>query len=130
MSTLHQIEFFAAPAATIFTTFMDEKKHAALTGAEASIDPVKGGQFSVWDGYATGTTIELIPESRIVQQWRASDWPENVTSTLTLELISHNEGTQLSLTQEGIPEDDLENIKRGWIEFYWEPLREKLAAQP
>ena len=37
-------------------------------GAEA------GGAFSLFGGYVTGRQVELVPDERIVQAWRAASW--------------------------------------------------------
>ncbi|MGZ5502718.1 MAG: SRPBCC domain-containing protein [Halobacteriota archaeon] len=43
-------------------------------------------EFSSFDGWASGTTLELIPDKKIMQKWRAAEWPEGHYSTVTFEL--------------------------------------------
>lgn len=108
---------------------MEEKQHAAFTKAEAAIENKVGGEFNVWDGYATGKNLELIPNKKIVQEWRASDWDEGLVSKVTFELFSENEGTKLVFSQENIPHDKVDEITNGWKEFYWEPLQNYFKDQ-
>ena len=54
---------------------MDSKKHAEFTHSPAIIDRKVGGEFITFDGWASGTTLELIPDKKIEQKWRAADWP-------------------------------------------------------
>jgi activator of HSP90 ATPase len=38
-------------------------------------------------------------------------------------------GTRLTFTQRGIPEEEYESIRQGWIDYYWEPMKELLHRQ-
>lgn len=103
---------------------MDDKQHAAFTNGEAKIARTIGGAFTTFDGWATGKTLELVPDKKIVQEWRASDWPENSLSTITLELSPVAEGTVVQFTQINVPSSFAKSIAKGWKEFYWEPLQD------
>ena len=65
---------------------MDEKKHAQFTGAKVKISRKTGGKFDIWEGAITGENLELVPDKKIVQSWRYSDWPEGQFSTVTFSL--------------------------------------------
>ncbi len=117
---------FDAPAKDVYNAFMDEDKHAKFTGYPASIENKVGGSFNVSGDYATGKNIELKPGRKVVQTWRASDWPDRVESTLTLDLSEKNGVTTLKLTQKGIPKEHAKDISDGWHEYYWQPLKEYL----
>ena len=101
---------------------MDSKKHAEFTHSPAIIDRKVGGEFSTFDGWASGTTLELIPDKKIVQKWRAADWPQGYYSTVTFELSAEGQETKLVFTQAGIPEDLYADLESGWAEFYWDNL--------
>jgi len=90
--TLHQTIHFKATAHALYEALMDSKKHAAFTEAQATISRKAGGTFQAYDGYATGKNIELIPDKKIVQSWRASDWPEGHHSLVTFEFKEKNGG--------------------------------------
>lgn len=125
--TINQtIEFKATPEA-VYEIIMDEKQHASFTSASATIGRKVGDKFSVWSGYATGKNLELVPNKKIVQTWRASDWPDGVESKVTFELIAKNGGCELRFTQEGIPEDQYKDIKQGWIDNYWDLMKDYLS---
>ncbi|MEK7637408.1 MAG: SRPBCC family protein [Patescibacteria group bacterium] len=112
----------------IFELWLDSTKHAALTGGEAHIVPKVGGKFTVFDGWATGATVELVPDRKIVQTWRADDWPPGQESTVTLTLRPAKGGTNLSFQQTGVPAAKAKAIAQGWRDYYWTPLRELLMA--
>jgi len=59
---------------------MDSKKHADFTHSPAVIRREAGGEFSLFDGWASGTTIELIPDIKLRKKWRGADWPEDCCS--------------------------------------------------
>jgi activator of HSP90 ATPase len=76
-----------------------------------------------YDDYITGKNIELIPDIKIVQDWRAVDWPEGYFSRVTFELTPVPEGTRLDFTHTGIPEGEQASFEQGWIDNYWEPMK-------
>lgn len=121
--TIKQTVQFKAEPEEVYEALMDPKKHASFTGGKAAISRKVGGEFSVWDGYAEGVNIELIPHKRIVQSWRASDWPEGIYSTVKFEFTRIKGGTRMSFTQSGVPEEFIRDIKQGWKDFYWAPMK-------
>ncbi len=70
----HSVRFSAKPR-VIYQLLMDSKKHSAFTGAPAKIDPKVGGQFAAWGPHLRGINVELVKNKRIVQAWRAKNWP-------------------------------------------------------
>jgi activator of HSP90 ATPase len=121
--TIRQTLSFHARAHEVFEMLMDEKKHALFTGGSAQIDRNVGGTFSTNDGYSTGTNLELVQDAKIVQTWRASDWPDGHFSTLTIILSPVSSKTLLSFVQTGVPSDQFEEISKGWYDYYWNPLK-------
>lgn len=127
--TIKQAATFHCSPLKVYEVLMDERKHAQLTGAPATISRKVGGNFSIYGAYATGKNIELITGKKIVQTWRSSDWPENEISVVTFNLQETKKGTRLSFIQTGVPEDQYESIKQGWIDFYWEPMKQLLESK-
>jgi activator of HSP90 ATPase len=127
MKTIRQTVAINAAPLDVYEALMDSKAHSKFTGSAARVSPQVGGRFETYDGYAEGTNLELVPGRRIVQAWRASDWPEDHYSTVTFALANAAGGTTLTFTQTGVPDDQEGAIRQGWIEFYWEPLRALFA---
>jgi len=71
--TIKQSVTIKASPHVVYEALMDSKKHAAFTGGKATISRKVGGKFSVFDEYAEGENLELVPDKKIVQSWRASD---------------------------------------------------------
>lgn len=122
-NSFKQIVTFSAPPHDVFEALMDAKQHAEFTGDTAKITRKVGGAFSVFGGYATGKTLKLLPDKKIVQQWRASDWPADVYSVVTFNLENRRRGTKLTFTHQGVPDDFVDDVKQGWLDYYWTPLQ-------
>lgn len=96
------------------------------TGDIAEINPIPGGEFSLWDGSITGKFIELTPFNKIIQQWYFGDQKDD--SIVTFKFHDHKKGTSLEITQTNIPEEAFEDLVDGWnneyvgslIDFYTE----------
>ena len=122
MSNIHQeIKLSAAPA-RVYNALVDSSAFAELTGAPASGDATEGAAFSAFGGHITGRHVELVPNQRIVQAWRAKAWPEGVYSIARFELHADGKGTKLVLNHDGFPEDMKEHLANGWHSNYWEKL--------
>jgi activator of HSP90 ATPase len=126
MAKLSQTIIFNATPHDVFELIMDSKMHSAFTGDRAVIDRNIGGTFKVYGNYITGENLEVIPNKKIVQKWRASDWPRGFYSKAIFEFRKSKNKTTLKFKQEGVPEDKCEDIKEGWIDFYWTPMKKFL----
>ena len=112
----------------VYEALMDQKMHAKFTKHPAKISRKVGGKFSAFDGFCGGVNLELVEGKKIVQSWCASDWPKGSLSTVTFSFSKVPGGTKLTFTQNGIPEKLVEDMKNGWKEFYWVPLKKMLEA--
>ena len=124
--TIKQTATFKATPHEVYEALMDSAKHAKFTGSKARISREVGGKFSAFDGYSEGTNLELVPDEKIVQTWRASDWPAGHYSTVTFLLKGIDKGTKLTFTQVSVPDEQLEDVSQGWKDFYWTPMKRML----
>ena len=116
---------FRATPDVIFAAWLDSATHTEIVGAESVIDPCVKGNFTIWDGYITGSNEFLELNKKIVQTWRTNEFPdESPDSLLELELEEITNGTKLRLTHSNIPEGQGESYKQGWIDYYFEPMKE------
>jgi activator of HSP90 ATPase len=123
---IKQTVTFKASPHEVYEALMDSKKHAAFSNSEAKISREVGGEYMAYDGYITGKNIELVPDKKIVQSWRASDWEEDYFSTINFELTPVPEGTRLDFTHADVPSGTEDEFTQGWIDNYWEPMRKYL----
>ncbi len=121
--TIQQTVTFNASPHEVYEALMDSEKHAAFTGGNAQISRAVGGRLMAYDDYIAGKNIELVPDQKIVQDWRASDWPEGYFSRVTFEFTAVPEGTCLDFTQSHLPEGTEAEFTQGWIDNYWEPMK-------
>lgn len=125
--TIRQSVTFKASPHEVYEVIMDARKHAALTGGEVTMPRTAGSKFTVYGGDIEGVNLELVPDVKIVQSWRYSDWPEGHYSTATFALAAVPKGTRLTFTQSGVPAQFYQDIKQGWQDYYWTPMREMLG---
>jgi activator of HSP90 ATPase len=122
--TIRQSVTFVASPHQVYEALMDSRKHARFTGAKARISRKMGGKFTAYDGYIEGIHLNLIPDKKIIQSWRGSDWPEGHYSRATFSLKKVKNGTRLSFTQSGVPDQHYTDIHQGWRDYYWKPMKE------
>jgi uncharacterized protein YndB with AHSA1/START domain len=115
----------------VYDAYTDPKKHSEFTDSKATGKPVVGGKFSSWDGYIFGKYLELNDGERVVQEWTTTDWEEGYgPSKLELTFRAIPQGTELCMVHSNVPKAQAEEVEGGWVEFYWEPLKEYFANLP
>ncbi|HET7153601.1 MAG TPA: SRPBCC family protein [Candidatus Kapabacteria bacterium] len=124
--SIRQSATFNVKPSEVYETLMDSRKHTAFSGAKANISRKVGGKFTAFDGYCEGRNLELVANKKIVQEWRGSDWPKGSYSKVTYSLKAVKGGTKLSFYQSGVPAKFHADIKQGWIDFYWNPMKKVL----
>jgi activator of HSP90 ATPase len=114
-----------ATAKEIYIAWLDSKKHSAFTGGgKAKIDPKVKGKFTAWEDYISGTNLELIPNKKIVQAWRTTEFPaKHPDSILEVILEPAAKGTKVTLVHSEIPEGQSADYKKGWKDFYLTPMK-------
>jgi activator of HSP90 ATPase len=127
--TIRQVATFKTTPHEVYELLMDEKQHGKFTGGKAVISKNVGESFSIYDGDITGTNLELVPDRKIVQSWRYSDWPKDHFSKVTFSIKEISTGTYLNFTQSGVPEDKADEIAQGWKDYYWEPMKKILEKK-
>ncbi len=108
----------------LFKAWLDSKEHSKFTGSPAKINPKVGGKFTAWEGYISGTTLEIEPGKRILQSWRTTEFPEeSPDSKIEIFFEKASAGTKLTLRHFEIPQDQVAEYKKGWKDFYFEPMK-------
>jgi activator of HSP90 ATPase len=137
--SIHQEPVFKASRKRVYDALTDAKqfdKIIQLSGAmqsmhladkSAEISREVGGAFALFGGHITGRHVELVPDQRIVQAWRAGNWAPGVYSIARFELVEQGSGTRIVFDHTGFPKGDAESLASGWKTHYWEPLEKFLA---
>jgi activator of HSP90 ATPase len=136
---IHQEPVIKASRKRVYEALTDSKqfdKIVQLSGVTQSmhlgdksceISREVGGAFSLFGGYVTGRNVELVPDERIVQAWRAGSWPPGIYSIARFELVEQGSGSRIVFDHTGFPRGDAEVLASGWKAHYWEPMGKLLA---
>jgi len=124
-TTIKQKTLIPATPDEVYNAFIEAKKHSAFTGSKATCDPKIGGEFTAWDGYISGSNLELVKGKKIVQEWSTTDWPDKFPSSrLELTFKGAKGGTEISMIHSNVPAEQADDLAEGWSEFYWKPMKE------
>ena len=128
--TIKQKVVIPASPKEVYEAYVDPKKHSQFTGTKATGKAVVGGKFTAWDGYIFGKYLELDDGKRVVQEWTSTDFPKGADpSRLELCFNKVPEGTELVMVHSKVPEEIADDAAEGWIEWYWDPLKEYFSKQ-
>jgi len=96
-----------------------------FTGGEAKMheQAIEGGTFELLGGNITGKYIEVLPFTKIVQEWRLKSWPAGVTSQVTITIKQTKEDTKISIKQKGVPSKEVESTREGWQRYYFHAMK-------
>jgi len=137
---IHMEPVFKASRKRVYEALTDAKlfeKVVQLSGAmksgmppgakPAEIGREAGGAFALFGGYVTGRQLELAPNERIVQAWRAGGWEPGEYSIAKFQLVEQGAGTKIVFDHTGFPKGKAEHLAAGWKMNYWEPMGKFLA---
>ena len=129
--TIKQVVTFNATPLEIYELLMDEKKHSVFTGFKVKMSKKIRGKFNIFDNYINGHNILLIEGELIVQGWHFEEdgWPENHYSICTFSFENLDTKTRLRLEQTGVPAHKVDELKEGWKQYYWEPMKKHLRTK-
>lgn len=109
----------------IYDAWLSGKEHSAMTGGKALCSKKVGGNYSAWNKYIKGKNLELVKNRRILQTWRSSEFPkDSLNSFLLIKLDETKNGTKLTLVHSEIPDGQAKSYKSGWVEHYFNPMKE------
>ena len=138
--SIHQEPVFKASRKRVYQALTDASQFDHVVKMSAAVQSMKslgdkpteisrepGGAFTLFGGYITGRQIELIPDQRIVQVWRAGSWDAGAYSIAKFELVEQGSGTKIIFDHRGFPDGAGQHLAEGWKGNYWEPLRKFLG---
>lgn len=125
METIDISTHFSVSAAKLYKAWLDPVHHPAMSfGTDAQIDARVGGIHTSGDGYISGLFEELVPGERIVMTWRTTDFAEGQPdSRVELTFADADDGSTLRLVHTGLPPEQVEEYKNGWMEYYFSPMK-------
>jgi uncharacterized protein YndB with AHSA1/START domain len=139
--SIHQEPIFKVSRKRVYEALTDPKQFDKVVKLSAAMQSMKslgdkwteisgevGGAFSLFGGYVTGRQLELMPDERIVQAWRAGSWGPGLYSIARFELKEEGSGTKIIFDYRGFPDGTAQHLAEGWHGNYWEPLAKYLAG--
>jgi activator of HSP90 ATPase len=112
----------------MITRLSDGAALLAAAGAKpTAISTEVGGEFTLFGGYITGRHVEMLPNERLVQAWRAGSWRAGEFSIVAFNLTAEDGKTRLKFEHRGFPNGNGASLAHGWHSHYWEPLAKFLA---
>jgi activator of HSP90 ATPase len=102
----------------------DPEEIEQWTDSPAAMDEKEGTEFKLWGEEIFGKNLEMVKNKKIVQEWYSGKWER--PSLLTIEISEDNGHSNIELKQENIPDEELDDIDRGWDDYYFNPLKEYL----
>jgi uncharacterized protein YndB with AHSA1/START domain len=118
----------------VYDAWLDAKGHTAMTGSKATVESKEiGGRFTAWAGYIEGTHVALEPGRRILQSWRATDFPPDAPeSYLEVKLEPEAGGTRITFRHTEVPAKQAPGYLKGWRDYYLKPMARYFggAAEP
>lgn len=113
-----------ASAERIYKDWLSSEGHTNMTGGEADISDEPRAKFTAWDGYISGSNLQLEKNKRIFQAWRTTEFPEEAEhSTLEVSLEEvDDKNTKVIITQSNLPDGDGPKYTDGWKNHYFEPM--------
>lgn len=126
---------FLVPARVLYKSFLDSQDLSRMALAPCSIHPTIGGDFMMFNGGVTGKITALDQDSKISEDWRFSQWEENVFSRLELSFIPLEENrTKLVVKQSDIPDTDRHGngeqdrlVLNGWKDKFFMSLEKVIG---
>ena len=107
----------------VYASWLNSEFHSAFTGGLAAIQDEVNSRFAAWDGYITGTILELEKNKRILQSWRTTDFHMNQDDSMVeVELLDTEKGCRLRLKHWNIPDGTSARYMSGWDEHYFQPM--------
>jgi activator of HSP90 ATPase len=126
---IHQEITVDADRARVYHALTDAEEFGKVTGGAVTLSAEAGSAFSLFGDHITGRNVELEPDRRLVQAWRAASWPEGSYSLVHFQLEDGGDHvTRLVLDHTSFPEDAYDHLAAGWDTMYWEPLKRHLSS--
>lgn len=114
---------FPVSCERLFSSWLNSEQHSAFTGGLAAIEGKPNSRFTAWDGYITGTILELDENQRILQSWRTTEFPDDAEDSMVeLTFSESDSGCVLHLKHWNIPEGQGKKYMTGWFEHYCQPM--------
>lgn len=106
-------------AQKFFKALTAEPNVSIWSGAPAVMCGMENFQFSLWSGSIVGIN-KKVSHNELVQLWKEPSWKEYSEVRFVWE--ENENGIEVTLIHDDIPEESYKDVARGWDEHYMIPL--------
>ncbi len=124
VQVIRQSYIIHAKASEVWKAMTDVEEIEKWGAGPAKMDDKVGTKFKLWDGDIHGKNLELIPKKRLVQEWFSGSW--KTPSKVHIALSEEHGTTYIDLLHEDVPDNEKEEINKGWKNYYFGPLKNYL----
>lgn len=110
----------------VWKALVDQSVIDKWGGGPSKMDSSIGSDFELWNGDIYGKNVKVEEERILVQEWFGGDWPR--PSIVTFKLKNDDSNVILEIEQINVPEDEIDEIDRGWDDFYLGPMKDMLES--
>lgn len=110
----------------VWKALIDQSVIDKWGGGPSKMDASVGSDFELWNGDIYGKNVKVEEERILVQEWFGGDWPK--PSIVTFKLKNDDSNVILEIEQINVPEDEIDEIDRGWDDFYLGPMKDMLES--
>jgi activator of HSP90 ATPase len=122
MGTIRQKFVIKATPSELYQAMTNPFTIELWSGFKAEMSTEEGKEFSLWEGDISGKNLEMVEDTKIVQEWYFEDTPGQ--SIVTITLAKTRGGTSVHLVHENVPEEAMENMQEGWKDYYFGAIKE------
>ena len=127
MKTFTKTYHIQAPVHDVWHALVNPSDIEAWSGGIAEMTELPKKEFSLWGGEIHGTNKTVTREKKLIQEWFGGNWDK--ASLVTFLLSNAGKGTKVVLKHTDIPNQEFEDIKKGWDEYYMLPLKKYVEEQ-
>ena len=124
VQVIRQSYIIHASARLVWDALTNPKIIAKWGGGPAKMDDKVGTKFKLWGGDIYGKNTEVIKRKKLAQDWYSGKWTK--PSKVNIALSEEHGTTYIDLLQEDVPDNEKEEINKGWKNFYFGPLKNLL----
>jgi len=105
----------------VYQAFIDPGIAGQWSGASAKVSGEAGAAWELWDASIIGKNVEMLPNEKIVQDWKEAGWDNH--SRVTFTLTPKGNTTVVELLHENVPDNSAKSITEGWKVYYLGPMQ-------
>jgi len=124
MKTIKKKYLIKAPVEKVWDALVNPKAIERWGAGPAKMSDKENFEFKLWGGDVFGENIKVVPNKLLEQNWYGGSWKKPSKAKFLLK--SFGEDTELFLEHTDVPEEEFEDIDKGWDDYYFGPLKEYL----